>query len=135
MQKEQGMFTYEQQLLARGHRLFAGIDEAGRGPLAGPVVAAAVILPVGRDFPGVNDSKKLLPSRREELYEEITAHALAVATAWVDVRTIDRLNIYRASLLAMKMAVKGLPLRPSALLVDGPAKVPGIDVEQVAVVN
>lgn len=96
-----------------------GIDEAGRGPLAGPVTAAAVVLPA--DFPCeiLNDSKKLSPARRETAATIIRSRATAWATGWAWPEEIDRLNIHRATLLAMQRAVLALPLRPSRLLVDG----------------
>lgn len=97
----------------------AGVDEVGRGPLFGPVVAAAVIFRVGCRIPGLNDSKKLTGKKRNELDELIRAKALAWAIAAVDVETIDRINIRRASLLAMRLAVERLALAPDYLLIDG----------------
>ena len=99
--------------------LVAGTDEAGRGPLAGPVVAACVILDPARPIAGLADSKKLTPARRESLAEIIRADALAWAVAEASVEEIDRLNILRASLLAMERAVAGLGVVPDLLLVDG----------------
>lgn len=99
--------------------LIAGTDEAGRGPLAGPVVAACVILDPARPIAGLADSKKLTPARREALAEIIRADALAWAVAEASVEEIDRLNILRASLLAMERAVAGLGIVPDLLLVDG----------------
>ncbi|WP_142803481.1 ribonuclease HII [Tepidiphilus sp. J10] len=96
-----------------------GVDEAGRGPLAGPVVAAAVILPPGASLPGLNDSKKLSPSRRERLAAEIRASALAWAVAEASASEIDEWNILRATLRAMARAVAALPLVPDEVLVDG----------------
>jgi len=96
-----------------------GVDEAGRGPLAGPVVAAAVILPPGASLPGLNDSKKLSPSRRERLAAEIRATALAWAVAEASASEIDEWNILRATLRAMARAVAALPLVPDEVLVDG----------------
>jgi ribonuclease HII len=97
----------------------AGLDEVGRGPMFGPVVAAAVILPEGCRLPGLNDSKKLPEKKRDELDVEIRAKALAWAIAAVDVETIDRINIRRASLLAMRLAVEQLAIPPDYLLIDG----------------
>jgi ribonuclease HII len=97
----------------------AGIDEAGRGPLAGPVVAAAVILPHEFDLPGLNDSKKLTPARREVLAGRIKEQAEAWAVARVEAEVIDDINILQASLQAMRLAVCGLIIRPDALLIDG----------------
>ncbi len=99
--------------------LIAGVDEAGRGPLAGPVVAAAVILDPRRRIAGLRDSKQLSALQRERLYDQIRANALCCAVAEASVEEIDRLNILQASLLAMRRAVLGLRLRPNLVLVDG----------------
>ena len=100
-------------------RRIAGVDEAGRGPLAGPVVAAAVILDSAWPIPGLKDSKQLTPARREALAAEIREHSLAWAVAWADHEEIDRLNILQASLLAMARAVAALGLEPHEVQVDG----------------
>jgi ribonuclease HII len=110
---------FEAEVRARGFRLIAGLDEAGRGPLAGPVVAAAVILPETGKLKGVNDSKKLSASQREELFSLLFEKARAVGIGIVEAEEIDRLNILRASLKAMKLATENLPLRPDFLLIDG----------------
>ena len=99
--------------------LVAGVDEAGRGPLAGPVVAAAVILDECRPIKGLNDSKKLGPHTRERLFDEIRAKALCCSIAVASVEEIDALNILQATLLAMRRAVEGLRLKPAKVLVDG----------------
>jgi ribonuclease HII len=99
--------------------LMAGVDEAGRGPLAGPVVAAAVILDDWNPIRVLNDSKKLTAKRREALFDEIRARALCCAIAEATVQEIDQLNILQATLLAMKRAVEGLRLPPKLVLVDG----------------
>ena len=99
--------------------IVAGVDEAGRGPLAGPVVAAAVILDADRPISGLRDSKQLSARQRESLAEEIRAHSLAWAVAWADHEEIDRLNILQASLLAMARAVAALGVQPRRVLVDG----------------
>lgn len=99
--------------------LVCGIDEAGRGPLAGPVVAAAVILDPARPLPGLNDSKKLSEKKREALAEAIKAQAIAWAVAWATVEEIDALNILQATLLAMRRAVARLGVSPAAAMVDG----------------
>ncbi|MEK7347005.1 MAG: ribonuclease HII [Pseudomonadota bacterium] len=99
--------------------LMAGVDEAGRGPLAGPVVAAAVILDDLQPIAGLNDSKKLTAKRREVLFDEIRARALCFSIAEASVQEIDQLNILQATLLAMKRAVEGLRLPPKLVLVDG----------------
>jgi ribonuclease HII len=113
----------------------AGVDEAGRGPLAGPVVAAAVVLDPGGHWDGLDDSKKVAPERREELYARVLSEARAFAWAVVGPRTIDRVNIRRASLEAMRRAVCRLPLTPTLVLVDGDALVPQLALPQQAVVG
>lgn len=97
----------------------AGTDEAGRGPLAGPVMAAAVILPPDLDLPGVNDSKKLTDKKRRELKEVIYTYALTVRYTAIDAEEIDKINILRASLFAMKISVESLTTKPGVILVDG----------------
>ena len=126
-------FSRERALRARGIFLVAGIDEAGRGPLAGPVVAAAVILPEHFDARGLDDSKKLGPRRRETLCERILGGAEAV-WAEVSAEEIDRLNILRATHLAMARAVAALPRAPGHALVDG-LPVNGLPVPHTAVVG
>jgi len=112
-------WTLEESARSRGALRIAGADEVGRGPLFGPVVAAAVILAPGFHFSGLNDSKKLTEKKRNELDVEIRANAVCWAIAEVDAETIDRINIRQASLLAMRQAVQQLPLRPDFLLIDG----------------
>jgi len=112
------MMSASNKLHAPARRV-AGVDEAGRGPLAGPVVAAAVILDPARPIPGLKDSKQLTAARREELAVEIREHSLAWAVAWADHEEIDRLNILQASLLAMARAVAALELEPHEVQVDG----------------
>jgi ribonuclease HII len=114
--------------------LVAGVDEAGRGPLAGPVVAAAVILDDLHPIAGLNDSKKLTAARREALYDEIRAKALCCSIAEASVEEIDRLNILQATLLAMRRAVLGLRLKPVLVLVDG-NQLPVLDVQAEAIVK
>ncbi len=106
--------------------LVAGVDEAGRGPLAGPVVAAAVILCPARPIIGLADSKKLSPSRREQLALEIRTHAVAWSVAWSDPAEIDAINILAATLLAMRRAILGLRVTPAVVLVDG-NRLPNLD--------
>ena len=106
-------------LVFDGPGLIAGVDEAGRGPLAGPVVAAAVILDELKPIKGLNDSKKLSPATRERLFDEIRAKALCCAIAEASVEEIDTLNILQATMLAMRRAVEGLRLKPGKVLVDG----------------
>jgi len=114
--------------------LIAGVDEAGRGPLAGPVVAAAVILDDLNPIQGLADSKKLSPARREKLYDEIRAKALCCSIAEASVEEIDQLNILQATLLAMRRAVEGLRLKPTKVLVDG-NRLPTLDVLAEAIVK
>jgi ribonuclease HII len=114
--------------------LVCGIDEAGRGPLAGPVVAAAVILDPAQPISGLNDSKKLSEKRRDQLAVEIRAKALAWAVAEASVEEIDRLNILQATLLAMQRAVAALAVRPTAALVDG-NRCPRLEIPVEAVVK
>ncbi len=114
--------------------LVAGVDEAGRGPLAGPVVAAAVILDELHPIQGLADSKKLSPVRREKFYHEIRAKALCCSIAEASVEEIDRLNILQATLLAMRRAVEGLRLKPVKVLVDG-NRLPVLDVLAEAIVK
>jgi len=114
--------------------LVAGVDEAGRGPLAGPVVAAAVILDDLHPIAGLADSKKLTPARREKLYDEIRAKALCFSIAEASVEEIDRLNILQATMLAMRRAVMGLRLKPVMALVDG-NRLPLLDVSAEAIVK
>ena len=114
--------------------LLAGVDEAGRGPLAGPVVAAAVILDDLKPIAGLNDSKKLTEKRREKLYDEILAKALCCSIAEASVEEIDSLNILQATLLAMRRAVDGLRLKPVKVLVDG-NRLPVLDVRAEAIVQ
>lgn len=102
-----------------GYRLTAGVDEAGRGPLAGPVVAAAVILDPGRPIDGLADSKSLSASRRESLYALIGSRSICWSVAWADAAEIDQLNILEATMLAMRRAVLGLRVRPDFVQVDG----------------
>ncbi|HEX9079682.1 MAG TPA: ribonuclease HII [Desulfuromonadaceae bacterium] len=111
--------AFEQRARSRGYRLIAGIDEAGRGALAGPVVAAAVILPMGVRIDGVDDSKKLSPEKRERLFDVIMSQALRVGVGMAGHREIDRINILQATRLAMQEAVGKLSPQPDYLLIDG----------------
>ncbi|MGV8058680.1 MAG: ribonuclease HII [Smithellaceae bacterium] len=118
------MDTFEKLAYQKGYKFIAGVDEAGRGPLAGPVVAAAVIFP--RDYQNnqINDSKKLSARKREELYEVINKEAIAVGVGTTDADIIDRINILQASLLSMREAVLELSSMPDFLLIDGLHKIP-----------
>lgn len=112
------LYNYERQFWAKGCEFVAGVDEAGRGPLAGPVSVAAVILPHDLYLPKINDSKKLSAKVRDELYDEIMDKALAVKTALVDAKTIDRVNIYQATINGMYESIFGLAQEPQAVLID-----------------
>lgn len=112
------MLSFEKKCYARGLKMVAGIDEAGRGPLAGPVVAAAVILNPEVHIIGLNDSKQLSRAQRQTLAEKIKAHALAIGVGIVTAKEIDDINIYQASKLAMEKAVQKLEITPDALLID-----------------
>ena len=100
--------TYEKETYAQGYRAVCGVDEAGRGPLAGPVCAAAVLFPEGTLIDGVNDSKKLSEKKREALFDEICGRAVSYCVAWASVDEIESINILNAAMLAMKRAVEGL---------------------------
>jgi ribonuclease HII len=113
------MNSFERRAHQRGYRLIAGIDEAGRGPLAGPVVAAAVILPRDYENPEIKDSKKLTPRKRERLYEVIEHDALSIGLGVVEASVIDDVNVLQATLMAMKEAVSNLSLKPDYLIIDG----------------
>ena len=109
----------EREARLLGFLRIAGLDEVGRGPMFGPVVAAAVILPLGCRLPGLTDSKQLTAKQRDEFENEIKAHAIAWSVSVIDVEIIDRINIRQASLLAMRTAVERLALGPDYLLIDG----------------
>ena len=113
------LWYYEHTAQEQGYALICGVDEAGRGPLAGPVCAAAVILPPDLEIEGLNDSKKLTEKKRDALYDIITEKALAYGIAMATEQEIDEINILQATFLAMKRAVEQLSLRPSFVLVDG----------------
>jgi len=126
--------AYEKKAADEGYRTVCGIDEAGRGPLAGPVFAAAVILPEGLMIEGVNDSKKLSPKKREALYGDITSRAVSWAVASAGEREIDELNILQATFLAMKRAVALLKVQPDLCLVDGNL-LPGFGIRSKAIIG
>ncbi len=125
----------ERQLWQQGITTIAGVDEAGRGPLAGPVVAAAVLITECLSWQGLADSKQLSPGRREELYARIVEGAAGVGVAVIEPPDIDALNILRATLLAMARAVVRLPRVPGHILVDGNQLIPAVSVPQTAVVG
>ena len=110
---------YENQKYDEGYNVICGIDEAGRGPLAGPVYAAAVILKKGQTIEGINDSKKLSEKKREELFEKIVTECLDYSIGTASEKEIDEINILQATFLAMKRAVDGLSLKPDCALIDG----------------
>lgn len=114
----EGMLAYEKELYRQGIQLIAGIDEVGRGPLAGPVVAAAVILPKGCKISGLNDSKKIPKSKHKEIYEAVLEHAIAIGIGVKDNHVIDQVNIYEATKLAMIEAIGQLDPKPQHLLID-----------------
>jgi ribonuclease HII len=118
---EEDLLFFERSAREAGYRLIAGLDEAGRGPLAGPVVAAAVILPEGLLIPGVTDSKLLPEAGRERLYGPIIDAAVAYGIGVADERTIDEVNIYQATILAMERAIAKMDPRPDFLLIDAVA--------------
>ena len=113
------MWEYENACFAQGYGLVCGVDEAGRGPLAGPVCAAAVILPPNVEIPGLNDSKKLSDKKRRELFPVIKETALAYGIAFADHQEIDKINILRATYLAMERAMAQLSVKPDIALIDG----------------
>ncbi|WP_026021678.1 ribonuclease HII [Bacillus timonensis] len=127
------MTQYETHLYHKGFKRIAGVDEVGRGPLAGPVVAAAVILPQDAYLPGINDSKKLSENKREELFEQITECATSIGIGIIPAKVIDDVNIYQATKQAMKQALLGLSEKPDHLLVDA-MKIP-INIPQTSIIK
>ncbi len=113
------LWVYEREAFAGGVKLVCGVDEAGRGPLAGPVCAAAVILPPGIGIPGLNDSKKLTDKKRRELYDIITEQAVSFGIAFASEQEIDEINILQATFLAMQRAMEKLDPAPELALIDG----------------
>lgn len=128
------MTRFEQAAYAKGYRKLAGLDEAGRGPLAGPVVAAAVIFPRGHFIPGLRDSKKLSALKREILMGEVTREALAIGIGIVDHKVIDKINIFQSTLLAMRRAVESLSVQPDFLLIDA-LRLPAYAVAQQSIIK
>lgn len=125
---------FENKVIASGYSAVCGVDEAGRGPLAGPVCAAAVILPQNTVIDGVNDSKKLSEKKREQLFGVITEKALAYCVAWASVEEIEEINILNAAMLAMKRAVEGLSIKADFALIDG-NKTPDLDIPAYSIVK
>lgn len=118
------LWRFENEAVQKGYTAIAGVDEVGRGPLAGPVISAAIILPFHSSISGINDSKKLTPKKRAVLYEAIYDQALSIGLGIIDPVEIDRLNILQASLLSMAMAVENLYPQPDYLLIDGVFRIP-----------
>ncbi|MBK7860133.1 MAG: ribonuclease HII [Archangiaceae bacterium] len=134
-QRLRNMLRYEGELYAQGLSLIAGVDEAGMAPLAGPVTAAACILPKGYKLKGLDDSKKILDEeKREELAAQVKADAVCFAVGWASVEEIDSINIYHAGLLAMRRAVEGLTVKPEFCLVDA-RKIPVIETPQKGIIH
>lgn len=126
---------FEVQFQSEGFQNIAGVDEAGRGCLAGPVVAACVILPWQEDFSGIKDSKMLNAGQREACYEIIVQRAFAFGIGMVEAPQIDRINILQASLAAMRIAMESLKIKPDLLLVDGNQKIPALTLPQKCIIN
>lgn len=127
-------YEYEARAAGNGFTAVCGVDEAGRGPLAGPVCAAAVILPQGLVIEGLNDSKKLSEKKREQLYDKVTENALAWSVAFASEAEIDEINILQATFLAMKRAVEGLPVKADYALIDG-NRMPPLDINGETVIK
>ncbi len=128
------MSRYEEEAYSKGFKCVAGIDEAGRGPLAGPVVAACVALPEGLLIEGINDSKKLSETKRERIYKIIMEKALSIGIGIVDEKIIDEINILNATKLAMKNSVMQMKVKPDFLLIDA-VKLDDIDISQLSIIK
>ncbi len=128
------MTSIEKNLQASGYRKICGIDEVGRGPLAGPVVSAAVILPIGYHLKGLRDSKKLTPIQREHFFDRIHRDALSIGVGSVENETIDEINIYQATLVAMRKSVDALTTKPDYLLIDA-VSLSDIDIDQQGIIH
>lgn len=118
MQRVQELYHYEYEFFNQGYEIIAGVDEAGRGPLAGPVFVAAVILPLGMYIPKINDSKKLTSKTRDEIYKIIINHAISIKREMIDAETIDKINIYKATQKGMYQVIDTLIPKPTAVLID-----------------
>ena len=125
---------FEKEALAKGYKSVCGVDEPGRGPLAGPVCAAAVILPEGVIIDGVNDSKKLSEKKRESLFDVIREQALSYSIAYATVDEIEEINILNATMLAMRRAIDGLDIKADYAMIDG-NKIPPIDIDAECIVK
>lgn len=128
------MLKYEKELYDQGIELIAGTDEVGRGPLVGPVVAAAVILPKGYNLEGLDDSKKLTEKKRDKFFDIIMEEAVSVGIGIVDAKTIDEINILEASRLAMKLAIENLNIKPEHVLSDA-MKLTNIDIPYTDIIH
>lgn len=128
------MCSYENEAFKKGYKYIAGIDEAGRGPLAGPVIAAAVILPENIFIPNLKDSKKLSPKKRDILYEEIKSKALAFGIGISDEKCIDEINILNATKKAMEQAVNSIKIKPDILFIDA-VKLDDVSIPQVQIID
>ena len=128
------LYRYEAEVKQRGYKIIAGVDEAGRGPLAGPLIAAAVILPQDCLIENLNDSKKLTPRQRDKLYIEIIENAIAYGIGQVSHEIIDQINIVQATYLAMEKAINNLKIYPEYLLVDG-LTIPGLCIAQKGIIK
>ena len=131
---EEELLNYEKELYQKGYTLIGGVDEAGRGPLVGPVVAACVILPVNYSCPGLNDSKQLTEKKRDKLYDIIMKDAISVGVGIVDAKKIDEINILEASRLAMKLAIDDMKIKPEYVLSDA-MKLTNIDIPYKDIVH
>ncbi len=127
-------YEFENQAHIDGYKIVCGVDEAGRGPLAGPVYAAAVILPDGLENLGINDSKKISEKKREQIFEIITQNSIAYGIGFATETEIDEINILNATFLAMKRAVENMGIEPDLVLVDGNRK-PGTGFEEITIVK
>lgn len=127
------LYEYEEKLINDGVKLIGGIDEVGRGPLVGPVVAACVILPLNYELPGLNDSKKLTEKRREEFYKILMQDAISIGIGIIDEKIIDEVNIYEATKLAMKDAINNCQIKPEHVLID--AMKLGIDIPSTSIIK
>ncbi len=125
----------EKKLYQKNIKLICGIDEAGRGPLAGPVVVGAVILPENSFIEGVNDSKKISEKKREKLYEQITNEAIAYSVGIVDQKKIDEINILNATKLGLKIALEGLKQKPEIILVDALTNIDTLGIPYISVIK
>ena len=132
LERVQGMIDFEREIA--GSTIYCGIDEAGRGPLAGPVVAAAVIMPRDGKIPYVNDSKQVSEKKREQLYEQILKEAVSYGVGIVDAKRIDEINILQATYEAMRMAISNLSVQPDLLLNDA-VTIPEIEIMQIPIIK